>query len=95
MIAKVANHTVWNAHEKDIAIKHKKLAEYGSCAFSVHVDYDRHAVVAKDDVKNIIDKVVTKFGKDGRIGAKGEMACWATVKEEKVINGVDWNIHHV
>lgn len=99
MITSVANNTIWHAHYEKNATMHddehhyyKKLIEHGTCAFGVHVDYDRHAILGKADVENVITEAIGRFAMNGRIGAKGEMACWKN-KDEKIINGVDWNLH--
>lgn len=71
----------------------KKIASAGTCAFGVeatkvdgNVDFD----FGGQDLIDIINTVVEKFSKNGKIGAKGDLHCNGNIKSQPV----RWGIYH-
>ncbi|KAG7292650.1 hypothetical protein NEMBOFW57_002686 [Staphylotrichum longicolle] len=53
----------------------KELARFGTCRFMVDTVSDHGTSVGDLDVKDLIRDSIAKFGRDGRVGAKGAMNC--------------------
>ncbi|KAL4745304.1 hypothetical protein BDW72DRAFT_211523 [Aspergillus terricola var. indicus] len=77
--------------ENAIGNQHQ-LVQYGGCAFGVqgigkdgNIDY----YIGAQDIVDIITDSVNKFGGSGKVGAKGEMECDGTVKDQTV----EWGLY--
>ncbi|THC87565.1 hypothetical protein EYZ11_012987 [Aspergillus tanneri] len=74
--------------------KHQReLARHGSCAFGVEttkVNGNVNFVVGGQDVIDIINESVKRFGADGKVAAKGKMNCNGNIKSQAVL----WGIYH-
>ncbi|RHZ56572.1 uncharacterized protein CDV56_100433 [Aspergillus thermomutatus] len=69
----------------------REIASHGSCAFGVEatkVDGNVNFVVGGQDVIDIINEAIRRFGGGGRVGAKGNMDCNGNVKSQPVLWGI-------
>ncbi|PLB49726.1 hypothetical protein P170DRAFT_447329 [Aspergillus steynii IBT 23096] len=76
-----------------VGMPHREILWAGTCAFGVeatkvhgNVDF----VVGGQDVIDIINESVKRFGRDGKVGAKGEMNCNGNIRQQPVL----WGIYH-
>ncbi|KAF7554695.1 hypothetical protein G7Z17_g2698 [Cylindrodendrum hubeiense] len=71
----------------------REIASYGSCAFGVEATEttgNANFQVGGQDVIDIINSAINRFGGSGNIGAQGEMDCNGNIKDQ----GVKWGIYH-
>jgi GH18 family chitinase len=73
--------------------RHRQITEAGSCAFGIkatkvngNVDFE----IGGQDVIDIINDSINKFGGTGKIGARGSMTCNGNIKGQ----AVEWGIYH-
>ncbi|KAL4935175.1 hypothetical protein BDV06DRAFT_234584 [Aspergillus oleicola] len=69
----------------------REIAYAGSCAFGVEATSESgnaDFVVGGQDVIDIINTAVEKFGSGGKIGAKGNMDCNGNIKSQPVLWGI-------
>ncbi|KAL2868998.1 uncharacterized protein BJX67DRAFT_387104 [Aspergillus lucknowensis] len=69
----------------------REIASHGGCAFGVEatkVDGNVNFVVGGQDVIDIIEEAVRRFGGDGKVGAKGDMSCNGNIKKQPVKWGI-------
>jgi hypothetical protein len=75
--------------------KQKRIAEYKSCAFGVQghpiSPGEIKMYIGNEDIIDIINDAVEKFGGGGQIGAKGIMECKDSKDRLRI---VDWGIYH-
>ncbi|KAL4886083.1 chitinase [Aspergillus karnatakaensis] len=71
---------------------HREILDFGSCHFGVeaavvngNADFD----VGGQDAIDIINDAISKFGRDGKVGAKGFMNCNGNIKSQ----AVEWGIY--
>ncbi|OAA36492.1 chitinase [Metarhizium rileyi] len=80
-------------HEVENAISSQhQIEEYGSCKFGVqghgkHGNVDFH--VGGQDIINLINDSISRFGSSGRVGSKGSMSCKGTVRGQDV----EWGLY--
>jgi hypothetical protein len=70
----------------------REIAKAGSCAFGVEAtktDGNVNFVVGGQDVIDIINTAIEKFGSSGKVGAKGDMSCNGNVKDQSV----NWGLY--
>ncbi|KAB5558222.1 putative necrosis-inducing factor-domain-containing protein [Coniochaeta sp. 2T2.1] len=84
-----ADTPVWMV-ESFIKQQHQ-LVQFGTCAFGVQGGKkgDPSFRVGNQDIIDVVRSAVEKFGRDGRVGARGEMRCNATVFPPVI----SWGIH--
>lgn len=74
---------------------HREIVKYGSCAFGIQrTGGTGGAVMFKvggQDVIDIINESIKRFGGGGRVGAKGVMSCAGTTVNTRV--NVEWGIY--
>lgn len=71
--------------------RQREIARFGGCSFGVEatkVDGNADFVVGGQDVIDIINDAIARFGGGGKVGAKGEMGCTGSVKKQKVKWGI-------
>lgn len=71
----------------------RQILQYGSCAFGIEAtatNGNADFTVGGQDVIDIINDAVSRFGAGGKIGAKGQMKCSGNVKDQDV----EWGIYH-
>ena len=69
----------------------RQIAKAGSCAFGVEatkVDGNANFEVGGQDVIDIINEAIKRFGGSGKVGAKGDMKCHGNVKDQPVKWGI-------
>jgi hypothetical protein len=69
----------------------RQLASYGTCKFIAQAPFVHAIHVGDRDVQDLIRDSVNKFGRDGRIGARGLMTCSEGANNEGL---VWWWIRH-
>ncbi|KAH0426127.1 glycosylhydrolase family 18-6 [Colletotrichum camelliae] len=75
-----------------VALGQRAIARFGSCRFGVEatdVSGNADFRVGGQDVIDIINESINRFGGNGRVGAKGTMKCNGSVKKQ----GVKWGIY--
>jgi hypothetical protein len=71
--------------------KQREIASHGSCHFGVKATKTNGNVnfkVGGQDVIDIINSAMAQFGRDGLIGAKGDMNCNSNIKSQPVLWGI-------
>ncbi|KAI1073202.1 hypothetical protein LB507_010805 [Fusarium sp. FIESC RH6] len=71
----------------------RKIAAAGTCAFGVEatkVDGNVNFEFGGQDMINLINTAIGKYGKNGKIGAVGDLHCSGNVKQQPV----HWAIYH-
>jgi hypothetical protein len=74
-------------------MRQRKIAAHKSCAFGVEatkVDGNIEVFFGGQDLINIINTSVKKYGKNGKIGAVGDLHCKGNIKQQPV----HWAIYH-
>ncbi|KAE8152020.1 chitinase [Aspergillus avenaceus] len=69
----------------------RKIASAGSCSFGVEatkVHGNVNFVVGGQDVIDIIQSAINRFGREGKVAAKGEMGCSGNMKSQPVKWGI-------
>jgi hypothetical protein len=69
----------------------REIASHGSCSFGVEatkVDGNVNFDVGGQDVIDIINEAIRRFGGGGKIGAKGNMECNGNIKSQPVLWGI-------
>jgi hypothetical protein len=69
----------------------RQLASHASCKFIAQAPFTQAIHVGDQDVQDLIRDSVNKFGRDGRIGARGIMTCAEGQNNE---GNVWWWIRH-
>ncbi|KAK5799831.1 hypothetical protein VI817_002043 [Penicillium citrinum] len=72
----------------------RRIVEHATCAMGVEATEEKgnaDFVVGGQDVIDIINESVKRFGRDGKVGAKGNMDCNGNIKGQ----GVLWGIYHM
>lgn len=93
LIKKIQDRSEPTDHEIENAIgSQHQIEEYGECKFGVqgsgkHGNIDFH--VGGQDIIDLINDSINKYGSSGRVGAKGSMSCKGTVKDQDV----DWGLY--
>ncbi|KXX78980.1 Killer toxin subunits alpha/beta [Madurella mycetomatis] len=70
---------------------HRTIASAGGCRFGVeatHENGNANFKVGGQDVIDIINDAVRKFGGSGRVGAKGEMTCDGNINSVPILWGI-------
>ncbi|KAI0164012.1 hypothetical protein GGR57DRAFT_489709 [Xylariaceae sp. FL1272] len=69
-----------------------QIAQFGSCKFGIQGEGmpigNIDIYIGNQDIIDIINDAVTRFGSTGRVGAKGSMTCWGNVKGQQVVWGI-------
>jgi hypothetical protein len=66
----------------------KKLASYGTCAFSaVSPVGELGGWVGNEDIRDLIRDAIRDYARDGKVGAEGAMECNAAFAT------LEWSIH--
>ncbi|KAG5655689.1 hypothetical protein KAF25_009188, partial [Fusarium avenaceum] len=76
-----------------VGTNQRKIAAAGTCAFGVEatkVDGNVNFEFGGQDMINIITTAVKKYGKNGKIGAIGDLHCSGNIKQQPV----HWAIYH-
>jgi hypothetical protein len=71
--------------------KQREIASHGSCHFGVEAtktDGNVNFKVGGQDVIDIINNAIAQLGRDGLIGAKGDMNCNGNIKSQPVLWGI-------
>ncbi|OAQ63718.2 chitinase [Pochonia chlamydosporia 170] len=93
LIKKIQDRSDPTDHEIENAVGNQhQIEEYGECKFGVqgngkNGNIDFH--VGGQDIIDLINDSINKFGSSGRVGAKGSMSCKGTVKGQDV----DWGLY--
>ncbi|TPX08096.1 uncharacterized protein E0L32_010163 [Thyridium curvatum] len=72
--------------------RQREIAKYGSCQFGVEateVNGNVEFYVGGQDVIDIINESIKRFGGSGKVGAKGDMKCNGNIKKQ----GVKWGLY--
>lgn len=76
--------------------KQRRIADYGTCAFGVQghpiSPGEIKTYIGHEDIIDIINDSIDKFGADGLIGARGIMECLDYRGRQRI---VDWGIYHM
>ncbi|KAK2760455.1 glycosylhydrolase family 18-6 [Colletotrichum kahawae] len=75
-----------------VALGQRAIARFGSCRFGVEATTgsgNADSRVGGQDVIDIINECISRFGGNGRVGAKGTMKCNGSVNKQ----GVKWSIY--
>jgi hypothetical protein len=65
----------------------RRIVDFGTCAFGVEatkVNRNTNFVVEGQDVIDIINESVKRFGSGGRVGARGNMDCDGNIKSVEI-----------
>jgi Pathogen effector len=81
----------WYARPVDGLKVMTQIISAGSCAFSVKSDDDYGTQIGDTDVRDLINDAITRFAKNGLIGATGQMPCQNDQDSAKTT----WTIMHV
>jgi hypothetical protein len=68
--------------------------EWGTCAFGVTVNPDDdawYAHIGNQDIMDLINESIARFGSNGKVGTKGEMRCQGGITGG---TRVEWGIYH-
>ena len=71
--------------------RHREIADAGTCHFGVEatsVNGNVNFEVGAQDVIDIINESIKRFGGSGRVGAKGTMGCNGNIKQQSVKWGI-------
>ncbi|KAI2477077.1 Hce2 domain containing protein [Pyrenophora tritici-repentis] len=82
--------TTWTTQV--IGKNQRKIASFGSCSFGVEAteqNGNTDFAVGGQDVIDIMNDAVKRFGSGGKVGAKGNMPCNGNIKQQ----GVKWGIY--
>lgn len=69
----------------------REVAKYGSCAFGIEASKTKGNVkfwVGGQDVIDLINSSIENYGKNGRVGAKGDMLCNGNLQSQEVTWGL-------
>ncbi|KAK4195986.1 family 18 putative glycoside hydrolase [Triangularia verruculosa] len=70
---------------------HREILSFGSCQFGIeatHIGLNIHFKVGGQDVIDIINDSVNRFGSSGRVAAKGVMGCTGSTNGQEVLWGI-------
>ena len=68
-----------------------QIAQYGSCKFGIqatNLHGNIYFKIAAQDIVDIINDSISKFGASGRVGAKGNMDCKGNIQSQSVLWGL-------
>lgn len=69
----------------------RELVHFGTCSFGVEatkVDGNSEFYVGGQDIIDIINEAIKRFGGSGKVGAKGDMRCNGIIKQQDVKWGI-------
>ncbi|KAH7071471.1 putative necrosis-inducing factor-domain-containing protein [Paraphoma chrysanthemicola] len=74
--------------------EHHQIVQYGTCAFGINGDSSMNAAyIGNGDISDLINDSIKRFAWQGKVGAKGHMAC-RSIQGAVSGGGLTWGIYH-